>query len=74
MLYVPGNNAGMVKDAHIYRSDSVMFDLEDSVSINEKDSARILIFNALKTLDYEGIEIRDDEPQESCLVGSCPVR
>ena len=42
MLYVPGNNAGMVKDAHIYRSDSVMFDLEDSVSINEKDSARIL--------------------------------
>ena len=56
MLYVPGNNAGMVKDAHIYRSDSVMFDLEDSVSLHEKDSARLLIFNALKTLDYEGIE------------------
>ncbi|MBB6480206.1 citrate (pro-3S)-lyase subunit beta [Spirochaeta isovalerica] len=56
MLYVPGNNAGMVKDAHIYRSDSVMFDLEDSVSLTEKDSARLLIFNALKTLDYEGIE------------------
>lgn len=56
MLYVPGNNAGMVKDAHIYRSDSVMFDLEDSVSITEKDSARLLIFNALRTLDYEGIE------------------
>jgi citrate lyase subunit beta / citryl-CoA lyase len=56
MLYVPGNNAGMVKDAHIYRSDSVMFDLEDSVSLNEKDSARLLIFNALKILDYEGIE------------------
>ena len=56
MLYVPGNNAGMVKDAHIYRSDSVMFDLEDSVSVNEKDSARLLIFNALKTLDYGGIE------------------
>lgn len=56
MLYVPGNNAGMVKDAHIYRSDSVMFDLEDSVSLTEKDAARLLIFNALKTLDYEGIE------------------
>lgn len=56
MLYVPGNNAGMVKDAHIYRSDSVMFDLEDSVSLSEKDSARLLIYNALKTLDYEGIE------------------
>ncbi len=56
MLYVPGNNAGMMKDAHIYRSDSVMFDLEDSVSLNEKDTARFLVFNALTTLDYEGIE------------------
>ncbi len=56
MLYVPGSNAGMVKDAHIYRSDSVMFDLEDSISVNEKDSARFLVFKALKTLDYEGIE------------------
>ena len=56
MLYVPGNNAGMMKDAHIYRSDSVMFDLEDSVSLTEKDTARFLVFNALSTLDYEGIE------------------
>jgi citrate lyase subunit beta/citryl-CoA lyase len=56
MLYVPGNNAGMMKDAHIYRSDSVMFDLEDSVSLAEKDTARFLVFNALSTLNYEGIE------------------
>jgi citrate lyase subunit beta/citryl-CoA lyase len=56
MLYVPGNNAGMMKAAHIYRSDSVMFDLEDSVSLAEKDSARFLVFNALCTLNYEGIE------------------
>ncbi|MBN2627165.1 MAG: citrate (pro-3S)-lyase subunit beta [Spirochaetales bacterium] len=56
MLYVPGNNAGMMKDAHIYRSDSVMFDLEDSVSLAEKDTARFLVYNALSTLNYEGIE------------------
>ncbi len=56
MLYVPGNNAGMVKDAQIYRSDSIMFDLEDSVSINEKDSARFMVFMALRTQEYEGIE------------------
>ncbi len=56
MLYVPGNNASMMKDAHIYRSDSVMFDLEDSVSLSEKDTARFLVFNALTTLDYGGIE------------------
>lgn len=56
MLYVPGNNSGMVKDAHIYRSDSIMFDLEDSVSLREKDAARFLVFNALKTLFYGEIE------------------
>lgn len=67
MLYVPGNNAGMVKDAHIYRSDSVMFDLEDSVSVNEKDAARFLVFKALKTQDYEGIEtvVRINSPQSA---------
>ena len=56
MLYVPGNNPNMVKDAHIYRSDSVMFDLEDSVAVQEKDSARFLIFRALKCIDYENTE------------------
>jgi len=56
MLYVPGNNPNMVKDAHIYRSDSVMFDLEDSVSVQEKDAARFLIFRALKSIDYENTE------------------
>lgn len=55
-MYVPGNNPGMVKDAHIYGADSIMFDLEDSVTVKEKDSARFLVFNALKTIDYEGIE------------------
>ena len=43
MLFVPGNNPGMIRDAHIYGSDSIMFDLEDSVSINEKDAARWLV-------------------------------
>jgi citrate lyase subunit beta/citryl-CoA lyase len=56
MLYVPGNNPGMVKDAHIYRSDSVMFDLEDSVSVREKDAARFLIYRALRSLSYETTE------------------
>lgn len=57
MLYVPGNNAGMIKDVYIYGADSIMFDLEDSVSLNEKDSARYLVYNALKTICYEGAEI-----------------
>ena len=56
MMFVPGNNPGMVKDAHIYGADSIMFDLEDSVSLNEKDAARFLVYNALKSIDYEGVE------------------
>ncbi len=51
MLYVPGNNPGMVKDAGIYGSDCVMFDLEDSVSLAEKDAARFLVYEALSALD-----------------------
>ena len=56
MMYIPGNNPGMIKDAHIFGSDSIMFDLEDSVSLHEKDAARLLVYNALKTIDYEGVE------------------
>ncbi len=56
MMYIPGNNSSMISDGHIYGSDSIMFDLEDSVSLKEKDSARFLVYNALKTIDYEGIE------------------
>ncbi len=57
MLYVPGNNPGMLRDAHIYGSDSLMFDLEDSVSLSEKDAARSLVYNALTTIDYGDKEI-----------------
>ena len=52
MMFVPGNNPGMIKDAYIYNCDSIMFDLEDSVSITEKDAARALVYHALKTIDY----------------------
>ncbi|MEA4920552.1 MAG: citrate (pro-3S)-lyase subunit beta [Clostridiaceae bacterium] len=57
MMFVPGNNPGMMRDAHIYGSDSIMFDLEDSVSMAEKDAARQLVYNALKTIDYGNTEI-----------------
>ena len=56
MLYIPGNNPSMMRDVHIYGPDSIMFDLEDSVSINEKDSARFLVYNALKNIDYGNTE------------------
>jgi citrate lyase subunit beta/citryl-CoA lyase len=52
MLFVPGNTPAMVKDAHIYGSDSIIFDLEDSVSPYEKDAARLLVQCSLEALDY----------------------
>ncbi len=56
MMFVPGSNAGMLRDAPIYGADSIMFDLEDSVSLTEKDSARTLVHFALKTFDYSSVE------------------
>ena len=57
MMFVPGNNPAMIKDAGIYGADSIMFDLEDAVSMAEKDSARMLVAEALKTVDYGDTEL-----------------
>ncbi len=52
MMFIPGNNPAMITDGHLYGSDSIMFDLEDATSLKEKDSARFLVYNALRTIDY----------------------
>lgn len=57
MMFVPGNNPAMMQDAYIYKPDSIMLDLEDSVSMAEKDAARLLVHNALKTIDYGNTEM-----------------
>ncbi|MTI54699.1 citrate (pro-3S)-lyase subunit beta [Geosporobacter ferrireducens] len=56
MMFIPGNNPSMMSDAHIYGPDAIMFDLEDSVKLSEKDAARFLVYNALKTIDYGDVE------------------
>lgn len=56
MMFVPGANPAMMRDATIYGADAIMFDLEDAVSLNEKDSARFLVHNALRTIDYSTVE------------------
>lgn len=52
MMFVPGNNPGKLQSAGIYGADSVIFDLEDAVSIGEKDAARHLVYEAVKTIEY----------------------
>ncbi|WP_430607736.1 citrate (Pro-3S)-lyase, beta subunit [Enterococcus sp. AZ170] len=56
MMFVPGANASMLRDATLYGADSLMFDLEDAVSLKEKDSARLLVYHALRTFDYSSVE------------------
>lgn len=55
--FVPSNNPGMVQSADILGADSIIFDLEDAVAISEKDAARDLLAEALKSLDYSAIEV-----------------
>ena len=52
MMFVPGNNPGMLQNAGIYQADTVILDLEDSVAISEKDAARDLVCQAIKTISY----------------------
>jgi citrate lyase subunit beta / citryl-CoA lyase len=57
MLFMPGNNPGMLQTAEVFGSDSIILDLEDAVSLGEKDAARILIKGALKTFNYGITEV-----------------
>ena len=52
VMYAAGNNPGLLQNAAIYGADSVIFDVEDSVSVSEKDSARELVYHALKNLKF----------------------
>ncbi|WP_263065554.1 citrate (pro-3S)-lyase subunit beta [Dickeya dadantii] len=56
MLFLPGANAAMLTNAFIYQPDSIMFDLEDAVSLREKDTARLLVHHALQHPMYRDIE------------------
>ncbi|MBQ9961463.1 MAG: CoA ester lyase [Firmicutes bacterium] len=53
MLFFPGNSPNMLLNAGYLGSDSLILDLEDAVAITEKDSARILVRNAITGLEYE---------------------
>lgn len=55
-LYLPGNSPGMFLNAGLHSPDGVILDLEDSVAPDRKDEARILVRNALRTVDFYGAE------------------
>lgn len=57
LLFLPGNNPNMVMNGGIFGADVIILDLEDAVSPDEKDGARILVRQSLKELDYGKCEI-----------------
>lgn len=56
MMFLNAQKAGLVKDAYIYRADSIILDLEDAVSENQKDSARFSLYHTLKSGNYGDTE------------------
>ncbi len=57
MLYIPGNNPAMIQQGGIYGADSLLLDLEDSVAPGQKDAARYLVRNMIKTIDFYDTEV-----------------
>lgn len=52
MMFVPGNSPKMINSADVYGADSIMFDVEDSIAVTEKDTARLLVSQALKAIPF----------------------
>ncbi len=51
-LYLPGNEPKFMINAGIHKPDGIILDLEDSVSPDQKDAARILVRNALRSINF----------------------
>lgn len=51
-LFVPGNSPGKLLNAGIYGADAIIMDLEDSVSVHEKDAARLLVRNTIEDIPF----------------------
>ena len=55
-LYLPGNEPKYFINAELHGPDTIILDLEDSVHYAEKDSARLLVRNALRAVDFGAAE------------------
>lgn len=53
ILFIPGNNPGMLQNADILDADALFVDLEDAVALGEKDTARTLVKEYLNTFKPE---------------------
>jgi citrate lyase subunit beta / citryl-CoA lyase len=65
LIFVPGNSTRFVEKAKTLAADIICFDLEDSVPVNEKASARKIIADALsRRQDYgSSVYVRTNSPE-----------
>lgn len=57
LLIISGNSPKSMQDAPVFDPDAIIFDLEERVGAQEKDSARHLVKEALGFLDYSKVEV-----------------
>ena len=55
-LYLPGSQAKLMLNAGIHNPDGIILALEDSVAPSDKASARLIVRNALRHLNFHGAE------------------
>ncbi|HTL28956.1 MAG TPA: aldolase/citrate lyase family protein, partial [Tepidisphaeraceae bacterium] len=55
-LYLPGSEPKYFANAALHGPDAIILDLEDSVHPADKDSARLLVRNALRAIDFASCE------------------
>ena len=56
MLFLPGNAPKMIINGNYLGSDAVIFDLEDAVAPDQKDAARLLVRNVLRSIEFDLVE------------------
>ncbi len=56
-LFIPGNQPKMHISADVFGADCLIFDLEDSVAIHQKDSARLLVKEMIQAFDLSYTEV-----------------
>ena len=57
MLFLPGNTPNIIINGEALGADAVILDLEDAVAPSEKDSARILVRNAIGRMGFGRCEV-----------------
>lgn len=55
-LYLPGSEPKYFINAALHGPDAIILDLEDAVHPHEKDAARLLVRNTLRTVDFGSCE------------------